>query len=204
MDSMTRRSLSNLTVAWALASLASCAAPTSSAPQGDAGPQRGAVSPNVDQPASPPANDPFAAAFVDAHNLHRAQVSPPADPPLPPVRWSEKLAAVAQAVADRCKFEHSDNEYGENLSARTDRGEPAAIVASWAGEAKDYDHKRNRCAPGAVCGHYTQVVWRKSTAIGCAVARCPGAGPFGGGVSEWFLGVCNYSPPGNFKGERPY
>jgi len=81
---------------------------------------------------------------------------------------------------------------------------PETIVAAWADEAKDYDYARNRCASGAVCGHYTQVVWRSSTTIGCGVAQCgPGpGGPFG--EREWVMWVCNYSPAGNYKGEKPY
>ncbi|HLT39261.1 MAG TPA: CAP domain-containing protein [Enhygromyxa sp.] len=150
----------------------------------------------------PTSRDPFADAFVDAHNRHRASVSPPADPPLPPVAWSDELAATAQAWARRCEFRHSQTDYGENLGARTDQADPAAMVAEWASEAAHYDHRRDRCASGQVCGHYTQMVWRDSTTIGCGVAQCSGGGPFGGG--EWFLWVCNYAPPGNWKGQRPY
>lgn len=39
-------------------------------------------------PAPAPASDPIADGFVAAHNLHRARVSPAANPPLPSVRWS--------------------------------------------------------------------------------------------------------------------
>jgi hypothetical protein len=45
-----------------------------------------------------------------------------------------------------------------------------------------------------VCGHYTQIVWRNTKSVGCAVAR-------GKGVEVW---VCNYDPPGNYAGQRPY
>jgi uncharacterized protein YkwD len=161
------------------------------------------VEPTEPTPTPTPTADPFAAAFVDAHNRARANVSPPAKPALPPVRWSDELAASARAWAQRCEFEHNaKSDYGENLAARTDQADPATVVASWAVEAEHYDHRRNRCASGEVCGHYTQVVWRGSTTIGCAAARCSGGGPFGGG--EWFMWVCNYSPPGNWQGERPH
>ena len=115
---------------------------------------------------------------------------------------SPELAATAQAWAQRCVFEHSSTDLGENLSARTDQADPAQIVAAWAAEAQHYDYKRNRCESGQICGHYTQVVWRGTQQIGCAVARCSNAGPFGGG--PWFNWVCNYDPPGNWQGERPY
>ncbi|PRQ00564.1 Cysteine-rich secretory protein family protein [Enhygromyxa salina] len=80
--------------------------------------------------------------------------------------------------------------------------QPEQIVASWAAESEHFNYASNRCAAGQVCGHYTQVVWRDSTEIGCAVARCSSNSPFGGG--EWFMAVCNYSPAGNYTGERPY
>jgi pathogenesis-related protein 1 len=143
-----------------------------------------------------------ASAFVEAHDHHRAQVSPPASPTLPPVRWSEELAARAQAWADRCEFEHSQTDAGENLAARTQMITPEEIVAGWAAEGEHYDYARNRCAKGEVCGHYTQVVWRDSTQIGCGVAQCPSGGPFG--EHEWVFWVCNYSPAGNWQGQKPY
>lgn len=129
-------------------------------------------------------------------------MSPAANPPLPSVRWSKQLAANAQAWADRCEFEHSQASLGENLGARSHMAGPEEIVASWVSEGDDFNYASNRCAAGQVCGHYTQVVWRDSTEIGCGVAQCSGNSPFGGG--EWIMWVCNYSPAGNYMGERPY
>lgn len=162
---------------------------------------RGSTDP-APAPAPASSQDPFADAFVAAHNAQRAAVSPAASPGLPPVRWSDELAAGAQAWAERCEFEHSRGPHGENLAARTNMAKPEDIVSSWGSEGRDFDYANNRCAAGEVCGHYTQIVWRDSTQIGCGVARCGAGGPFGG--SEWFVWVCNYSPAGNWSGERPY
>jgi pathogenesis-related protein 1 len=149
-----------------------------------------------------PAIDPVTQAFLDAHNHHRANVSPAPSEPLPAMRWSDQLAAHARKVADECKFEHSTTDYGENLSARTGPADPADVVADWVAEAQHWDPKRNKCKAGEVCGHYTQVVWRASVELGCASRLCGKGGLFGD--SEWTMTVCNYAPAGNFSGQRPY
>jgi pathogenesis-related protein 1 len=70
----------------------------------------------------------------------------------------------------------------------------AEVVNLWVGEGRSYNRAANRCAPGAVCGHYTQVVWRSTRRLGCAVAHC----------ADSEIWVCNYDPPGNYVGHRPY
>ena len=43
-------------------------------------------------------------------------------------------------------------------------------------------------------GHYTQMVWRETTALGCGEAIC----------NKTLIVACNYDPPGNYIGRRPY
>lgn len=144
---------------------------------------------------------PLAQAFVDAHNDVRARAVPSPLPTLPPVGWSDDVAAVATAWAKRCVFEHSGGPLGENLAIFSSTSTtPEEVVQAWASEAADYDYATNACAPQAQCGHYTQVVWRGSTSIGCAAVACDHVDGFGAGV----LFVCNYDPPGNFVGQKPY
>jgi hypothetical protein len=135
-----------------------------------------------------------------AHNGARMAVDPPADPPIPPLTWSGEVAAVAQAYAENCVFEHSNGDYGENLYASSAPSSPLQVVASWVGERADYDYATDTCTN--VCGHYTQVVWRDSQRLGCGVANCTENSPFGSG--SWQLWVCNYDPPGNYVGQKPY
>jgi uncharacterized protein YkwD len=145
--------------------------------------------------------EPFAQAFVEAHNAVRAAVQPAPAVPLPPVAWSADVADVAAAWAERCVFQHSAGGLGENLAIFSSTSTtPGEVVAAWASEVADYDYTANRCAAGAQCGHYTQVVWRGSTAIGCAAVACDEVSGFGAGM----LFVCNYDPPGNFVGQKPY
>ena len=139
--------------------------------------------------------------MLAAHNEARANVSPPATPPMPPLTWSQQVADTAQAHANKCKFQHSSNNpYGENIFATSGTATPTSVVESWVSEVKDYNYGSNSCSK--VCGHYTQVVWAKTTKLGCAVAKCTQNSPLGGGA--WELWVCNYDPPGNYSGQKPY
>ncbi|NOU32216.1 MAG: Fis family transcriptional regulator, partial [Polyangiaceae bacterium] len=150
-------------------------------------------------------SDPALRGIVAAHNAVRATVTPAAATPIPNLNWSDTDAAVAKAWAAQCKFEHNAGRgnRGENIYASGGSGSstPQKVVGSWASEKSNYNYANNRCS--GVCGHYTQVVWAKTTTLGCAVQKCTGpGGPFGSG--PWEFWVCDYSPPGNFNGQRPY
>ena len=138
-----------------------------------------------------------------AHNAARAAVMPEATPPLPQMEWSSTVAASAQAFVDNCVFADTGPPYGSNAFAGTGKYTPAEVVAAWVAEDANYDYATNTCAPSAECGHYTQVVWRDSTELGCGMANCTANNPFGGS-GAWQLWVCNYNPPGNYVGMKPY
>lgn len=142
------------------------------------------------------------AGVVDAHNLARSRVSPAASAPLRDLTWSEDAARVAREWAAQCTFQHNAGRgpYGENLFATTGSTTGADVVESWESEKSDYDYESNDC--NGVCGHYTQVVWASTTGVGCARQACTTGSPWGSGA--WELWVCNYAPPGNYAGQRPY
>jgi uncharacterized protein YkwD len=151
----------------------------------------------------------LAAEMVAAHNQARAKAKPTPASALPPLTWSPEAAKVAQAYANKCQFEHNKNrgkQFGENLAAAAPPGSKtnAQVVEDWASEVSDYSYATNKCAPGKMCGHYTQVVWRNTTHVGCATALCKKNSPFGAQFPTWQLWVCNYTPPGNFVGQKPY
>ena len=140
---------------------------------------------------------------TDAHNRARAAVEPAAPAPLQKLRWDCDLRATAQRWADRCEFKHSHGATGENLFAGTaDHYEPSAVVEDWVSEKKDYRLAGNSCS--GVCGHYTQVVWANTRRVGCAMQTCTSHSPFGASYGAWQLWVCEYDPPGNYVGQRPY
>jgi pathogenesis-related protein 1 len=145
-----------------------------------------------------PVNDPIDAAAL--HNVVRANAQPVPDPPLPEMMWSDELAEIATNYAANCVWEHSMVDgLGENLYASTGQMELAPAVQAWADEDAMYDYETNTCS--GVCGHYTQIVWRDSVNVGCGYADCPMITGLPWGGRLW---VCNYTPPGNYVGERPY
>ncbi len=131
--------------------------------------------------------------ILASHNRVRAKHCVPA------LKWSNKLAAYAQDWANKlrnnnCAFNHRPrNPYGENLSMYGPPGGTNAneITMGWYNEIKDY--KFDRPSFAFKTGHFTQVVWRGTTHLGCGRAVCPGA-------EIW---VCNYGPPGNVQGDFP-
>lgn len=155
------------------------------------------------------AADPYAAELLRAQNAVRAGVRPRPRPPLPALTWSAKAASSARAWAKECRYEHNPRlralGLGENIAAFTPagNGRPSKVVALWAAEARSYDPASNSCRSGEICGHYTQLVWRTSTQVGCARQVCSRNSPFPGG-RPWELWVCDYAPAGNVIGRRPY
>ncbi|CAG9933157.1 CAP domain-containing protein [Candidatus Nitrotoga arctica] len=151
-----------------------------------------------------------AATIITVHNKWRAKVGVTEK-----LSYSPTLAMTAQAWADNlkhnnhCRMQHSkpDGNYGENLfwaSARKSsdgskdfqKVSPEKVVNSWTSEKVDFDYAKNRCKPGKMCGHYTQVVWRSTTTVGCGMAVCED--------SQEQVWVCQYQPAGNWIGRKPY
>jgi pathogenesis-related protein 1 len=150
-------------------------------------------------------------AWLDPQNAARAGVNPAPATPMPALTWSESAAQFAQGWADRCVYEHSTTaergNRGENIAATAQSGQSGSTigdaVALWVNEASDYTYATNSCASGQDCGHYTQIVWASTLRAGCATTHCTTGSPFPG-FTEWDFWVCDYEPPGNFVGQRPY
>jgi pathogenesis-related protein 1 len=136
-------------------------------------------------------NDGDIQATLDAHNQWRNKYGVPA------LVWDASLATDAQTWADQMassgSFDHSQNGHGENIFMSSAASTPQAVVDSWGSEEPNYDIGSDTCAPGQECGHFTQLIWRTTTKVGCGRAT----GPDG---EYW---CCDYDPPGNITGVRP-
>lgn len=149
----------------------------------------------------------MASQYIDAINAVRSEVTEPANyagtwTPLSNVVWSETVAASAQAWADHlavalgCDLEHEDQDvYGENLAMGTSLT-PAQAVNLWASEKSRYTWSPTYSMAdfNAGSGHYTQLVWRQSTQIGCGRAIC----------AQAVVISCRFSPPGNVISQSVY
>lgn len=161
-----------------------------------------------------PLPDATAEELVEAHNGVRAAAAPTPSPALPALGWSAAAAAVAEAWADGCSYGHNPGRgpLGENVAATAPPGSRTAaqIVGLWASEGPFYDLASNTCDAAnpandaGTCGHYTQLVWRSTLRVGCARRTCTTGSPFGPSFPSWDFWVCNYDPPGNWVGQRPY
>ena len=131
--------------------------------------------------------------------------------PLPFLRWDPNLASYAAAWAAQCissngqLLDHDPNRtnvagyqyIGENIFAAGGSATAQAAVDLWAAEKSFYDYATNTCASGHTCGHYTQLVWRTTLNVGCALHACPS-------LAYPNTIVCDYGPGGNFGGQPPY
>lgn len=169
--------------------------PAATQPQPKAGP----VEPKPDPVPSKLGATKMSAKDVQAvlthHNKVRAAVN------VGPVKWSPALAGYAQKWADHlagesCKMEHrSDSQYGENIFQGTaDVYTGLDAAKAWESEKKAYKGAPLTTAMIKPVGHYTQMVWRDTRMVGCGEATC----------NKMLMVVCNYDPPGNYVGRKPY
>ncbi|XP_019647147.1 PREDICTED: uncharacterized protein LOC109487580 [Branchiostoma belcheri] len=150
--------------------------------------------------------------IVDKHNELRKGADPPASN-MEYMSWHEELAGMAQQWSEKCTWEHGQPHrdrppfswVGQNLWLGTTWTQGSSIrgaIQAWFNEISNYDYDNASCAHDKVCGHYTQLMWGKSYAIGCGLAFCSNVR--GSSITNAYLLTCNYGPGGNYPGIKPY
>lgn len=147
----------------------------------------------------------YAAIAVVHHNVHRANHSAPA------LTYNQTLADWAQQKAESCVWNEdmvgSASGVGMNIAQGTWLGAgnlSAVITDMWYNSEIDlfpsYGVADLDVGPNSNFqnwGHFSQVVWDGTTAVGCGSAPC---GP-GTSIGSGYFVACMYYPPGNFLGD---
>lgn len=144
----------------------------------------------------PPAAD-WKTQILERHNFYRAQHCAPA------LVWDDEIAASAQSWSDGCVFTHdgvAGTGFGENLAGGIVGENAGAAVDMWYNEVFQYDFANQGFS--FQTGHFTQVVWKNTTRVGCGVSQCPGS-IFGWPPEQGnaLMYSCRYAAPGNFSGQ---
>lgn len=140
------------------------------------------------------------ARWLASHNRERAALG------LAPLRWNDQLAEGADRWAEHLastgEFRHSPNDQGprlgENIWGGTSgRFTPERMIGLWLAEKQYFKSgvfpANSTSGNSRDVGHYTQIIWRNSTDVGCSLAR---------GRDEDIL-VCRYATAGNVWGQSP-
>eukprot|EP00929_Paragymnodinium_shiwhaense_P058550 TRINITY_DN2931_c0_g1_i3.p1 TRINITY_DN2931_c0_g1~~TRINITY_DN2931_c0_g1_i3.p1 ORF type:complete len:748 (-),score=118.62 TRINITY_DN2931_c0_g1_i3:369-2612(-) len=142
-------------------------------------------------------------AVLDAHNVYRCMHN------VPRFTWDEDIEARAQEWAKKGIFEHSSDEFriindeecGENLAWGYPERTGTDSTKAWYDEikytepygiAKSFEDSH---PAGEMIGHYTQLVWKGSTRLGCAKGKARDEG------NQGDLWVCQYCKAGNYVGK---
>lgn len=147
------------------------------------------------------AADALQRAMLNSHNAARKDVGVPA------LFWDHNLANDARKyaiyLAKNNIFEHDPQKgvavrQGENLWMGTRGAFSYAVMADgWISEKRFYKKgifpNNSNSGKWTDVGHYTQIIWRSTTHVGCAVAS---------NRQNDFL-VCRYSPAGNYFDQDP-
>ncbi|MEO5612670.1 MAG: CAP domain-containing protein [Sphingomicrobium sp.] len=138
------------------------------------------------------------ARLLAMHNMERARMN------IAPLQWDPRLVAAAASygptLAGLGFLRHSPRQMRpgqrENLWMGTrDAFSPEQMVGSWIAERRDFRPgifpNVSRTGNWEDVAHYTQVIARDTTRVGCFIQA----------TGQWDFLICRYSPPGNIDGQ---
>uniref|UniRef100_T1IJJ5 Cysteine-rich venom protein n=1 Tax=Strigamia maritima TaxID=126957 RepID=T1IJJ5_STRMM len=127
--------------------------------------------------------------------------------------WDAELATIAQRWADQCIFNHDKNRrtqkysyVGQNAYIAWSTDSDSTInmsdaIDSWYDEVTKPGFSSNNINPfkfSSGAGHYTQMVWAETSAVGCGYSFYKENG------YNTRLIICNYGPGGNMRDASMY
>ncbi|MCJ1391481.1 hypothetical protein MMC18_004345 [Xylographa bjoerkii] len=146
----------------------------------------------------------YAAIALQHHNVHRANHSAEA------LVYNQTLASWAQAKAESCVWDESmppgASGVGMNIAQGTylGAGNLSAVISDmwYNGEVTEFPGygiaDLDVTSPGFQdWGHFSQVVWKGTSAVGCGTSPC-GAGT---SIGSGYFVACIYYAPGNYVGD---
>lgn len=147
----------------------------------------------------------FSDVSVYHHNIHRTNHS------VAEIAYDDTYAGYAATVAASCTFAHDltpgGGGYGQNIAMYASSDENAldentaiaqAITDMWYNSELELYPNAYGSNPDMsdfeAWGHFSQIVWKEQSSLGCAVQKCA-PGTMESGMTAWFS-VCNYYPAG--------
>jgi len=158
-------------------------------------------------PASTPTDNSYQGQVLYHHNVHRSHHS------ASPLEWDSGLEACAQALANKCVYQHDVSisaggqaaGYGQNIGYGVSADNIGSMITSmmYNDEMEDYPGY-DQASPDMTnfdkWGHFSQMVWNGTAKVGCVTVVCQNLGNAASSEPLPFT-VCNFSPAGNVDTE---
>lgn len=135
-----------------------------------------------------------------SHNVHRANHS------ASNLVWDNALASTAAKIASTCVYAHNTTTdgggYGQNIAAGLAADNITAIITElfYNSEVGNFKNLYGQANPDMSnfgnWGHFSQIVWKGTSKVGCATQYCPKGLANVGPYTPPYFTVCNYGPPG--------
>ncbi|KAI1608264.1 hypothetical protein EDD37DRAFT_698155 [Exophiala viscosa] len=146
--------------------------------------------------------DDYETGILFAHNVHRANHS------ASDLTWNDDMATYAAETAATCNYQHNltagGGNYGQNIGAGYTSTHVPIMIGNdmYNAEMPNYPTPYGEDNPDTSdfsnWGHFSQIVWKATTGVGCATQYCD---TLEGATFTNYFTVCNYYPAGNVGGE---
>ncbi|KAJ5091709.1 SCP-like extracellular protein [Penicillium alfredii] len=154
--------------------------------------------------AAPTATNSYQHNVLYSHNVHRSNHSANS------LEWSDSLAHSAHDLAKDCVYQHNTKldggGYGQNIGYGKSEKDVGQMISNlmYNDEMGYFEDLYGQDDPDMALfdkwGHFSQIVWKGTTHVGCSTVTCQSLGNVDSSEALPFT-VCNYSPAGNMQKE---